>query len=210
MVLQPDGAAVGNFVQVNAVDDELAIDPDGHELTPNDDFRGVPFPDGMVRIHERHSSPADFRRLVRIHTVAIDFAGPVRPVPDVVLGLAVAARKDTRIGIGHGHHHGPAVLVPLVGAVGKDDRYAGIRVRLYGGKAPVDLERVVAVILLAPEALVSFRLAFRVIVDNAVDHLPVAAVAFGDDPAVEVFPVEYGSVAFRGLHLSMGRPGRSA
>src|SRR5262249_61692168 len=79
-----------------------------------------------------------------------------------------------------------------------------------GLQPPVDAEDEVAERLLAPQALLALGLALGVVVDDAVDHLPVAVVPLGHLPAGEVLAVEQLDEALRdaaGRRGGRGRPG---
>jgi len=77
-----------------------------------------------------------------------------------------------------------------VGAVREDGGHGIEPGRLLD--APVEPQDEVAVLLRAPEVLVAGRLGAGVVVDDAVEDLPVAVVAGGHLPVGEVFAVEEG------------------
>ena len=70
---------------------------------------------------------------------------------------------------------------------------------------PIKLQDEVAVFALAPERLVALRFAAGVIIDDAIDDLPVAVVALGHFPAGQVLAVEKGNKALgRGRRTAPG------
>ena len=103
--------------------------------------------------------------------------------------LPDAAEVDAGIGVGQGQLQLLAVDVPGVGAVGQDVGDVRVDVRRFL-EPPVDVQLEVAELAVQPEALVPLGLALGVVVDHAVDHLPVAAIALGHLPAGEVLAVE--------------------
>src|SRR5215471_9980724 len=70
---------------------------------------------------------------------------------------------------------------------------------------PIDTQHKIAKGLVRPQALVPLGLAACVIVEDAVDDLPMAVVSFRYLPAGEVSAVEERCVAFRGL-VGSGQP----
>src|SRR5262249_58628181 len=115
--------------------------------------------------------------------------GADRPAPDVHLVPAGAAEVDAGVGVRQGQAQLLAPGVAGVRAVGQDVRDARVDVgRLLD--APVHAQDEVAELALGPQALVAPGLAPGVVVDDAVDDLPVPAVALGHLPAAQVLPVE--------------------
>jgi hypothetical protein len=64
---------------------------------------------------------------------------------------------------------------------------------------PVHVQYEVAELVSGPETLVAFTFAFCVVINDAVENLPMTVVALGDFPVGEVTPIEQRSEARRRL-----------
>ena len=127
--------------------------------------------------------------VLRIHADAVHLARPDRPAPDVHLKEPVAAEKDTRIRVRQRQLHLLAVDVPGMRAVRQDigDILVDEGASLSRQSSCKTKSRVFAV---APERLVALGLAAGVVVDDAVDDLPVAVVPLGHFPPGRSLPLK--------------------
>ena len=116
------------------------------------------------------------------------------------------AEVDPRVAVGELELDLLAVDVPRVGAVGEDVGDVRVLVRRLLDP-PVELQDEVAELLLADQVLVAGGLAPGVVVDHAVEDLPVAVVPLGDDPLRKVLAVEERTESLLGRRLPAERPG---
>lgn len=144
VMLEDDGAAVGEAGEFCFGDDGLAIEDDGDFLAANGDFEAVPFAHWFVGLQTRGRGGAGGSRLVAIHAHAIHFAGASRPAPDVHLVFGGAAKVNAGVGIGQRELEFFAGDVFGVAAVRQDVRYVRIRVRSLFN-APIEFENKVFV-----------------------------------------------------------------
>src|SRR5262249_19855478 len=131
--------------------------------------------------------------------------GADRPAPDVHLVPAGAAEVDAGVGVRQGQAQLLAPGVAGVRAVGQDVQDARVDVGSLLD-APVHAQDEVAELPLGPQALGAPGLAPGVVVDDAVDDLPVPAVPLGPLPAAQVLAVEQGREPSRGSLVSGAQP----
>ena len=152
----------------------------------------------MIRLRPRRHCRSQFRRCPRVRPDPVHFARPDRPAPDVHLKAAFAPQEDARIRVRQGQAQFLALDIPRVSAVRQNVRHVRIHVGCRSN-SPVHVQHKIPVFFFAPQVLVSWRLAFRVVIDHPIDDLPVPAVAGRHLPAGEVLPIEQRHKSGRGL-----------
>src|SRR5437016_712633 len=100
----------------------------------------------------------------------------VRPsrwaAPDVDLEPSITAQEDAGIRIRQRHSHLLAMNVACVGAIRQDVGYILVEEgRLF--EPPIHMQDEIAILALAPERLVTPSFALGIVVDDAIDDLPV-------------------------------------
>ena len=202
VMLERDGPARGNTRKLRVAEHFLAVEHDGQPIAAHRDLERVPLSDVAVGVALGGHAGADRRRHLVVGAIAVHFAGSDRPAPDVDLRLARPAKVDAGVRVRHVEADLLAVGVLLVETARQDDRHVRVDVRR-GLDSPLDFQHEVAELALRVQRLVTGRFAFGVVVDHAVDDLPVTVVTGRDLPAREVLAVEEG-------HEPILRNGRAA
>jgi hypothetical protein len=189
VVLEADRAALREAREHRVLDDRVAVEEDAHAVAAKGDFHFVPFADVLVAVHARRRGGTNRLRLRGVAADAPQLARTSWPAPQVHLMLRPPAQKDARVRVGEAHRHGLAVGPKLFGPVRQQDAAVLVGVRRIL-ESPFEPEHEVAIGFLRPQMLLASGLALRVVVDDAVDHLPMAAVALGHLESGQVAPVE--------------------
>ena len=186
-------------------DDDRAVQDGPDRVVADGDLEPVPLADGVVGLRPGCHGRAELGQGAGVGADAVHLARADGPAPDVDLVGAGTPQIDSRIRVGQGQFELLAMNVPGVGAVRQDVGNIRVCVRRFLDP-PVHMQLEVAEFTLQPEALVSPGLALGIVVDRAIDDLPVPAVPLRHLPAGEVLPVEKcGETRWR---LVVGRPGR--
>ncbi len=188
VVLEADGAGLGEVGELGFVDDVLAVGVDAHVVASDRDQERIPFAEGVVGVFDGDAGTASGLGHFFIGAVAVDFAGAEFLAPDVGLAFGSAAEKDSGVAgveVGTGFTLGGVVLFHEEVAVVEDDG-RGLHVRL-GGESPFAVEFEVAKGFFGPEGFVveGFAGGLAVVVDDAVFENPVVFLTGFDVPGVE-------------------------
>ena len=196
VMLEGEAAPLGEVGDRGARDDGHAVQDDRDRLTPRRDLEMVPLAHRPVSLVPGGDGGAEVGRGVAAGPHGVHLARADGPAPDVDLVIAVAAEEDAGVGVGQRELQFFAVDVLRVRAVGQDVRDVLVDERRLL-EPPVQPQHEVAVLPLGPQVLVARGFAAGVVVDHAVDDLPVPVVAVGHLPAGEVLAVEQGDEALR-------------
>ena len=120
VVLQADGAALGDARQLGLVDNLDSVEHDRDPVTPDGNLESVPLAHGLVGLVAWSHARPDLRRHRFVHAVAVELTRPDGPALDVDLVFAGPAQENTTVGIGQCQIQFFSLNVAGVRAVGQD------------------------------------------------------------------------------------------